>query len=147
MSQCERSRLVNAYHDCELSDSERLMMAAHLSDCPLCAQDLKQLRQVSRLLTEAHRPRLTADTMKRLHEGVGRAREHMVMRTAEMLTAAAATVLVVCTAWLWQVSGSVESTPVAPWEDTAQTLTADSASDLSPELQVAWELAQEGPHD
>jgi anti-sigma factor RsiW len=145
MTKCEHSRSVSAYHDDELPEAQRQFMASHISECLLCAYELKQLRSLSRLLTEANRPQLTAGAMKQMHQSVGKAREHLVMRTAEMLTAAAATILIICTAWIWQGGDVSESVPPVPsaWETVAVTQKVDAVSELPPQLQFAQWLADD----
>ena len=151
MPTCEHSLKVGAFHDGELSGEERRAFQAHLPACPACALDLKQLEALSRGLAGMRIPQAPPGLAERLYGTVGAARERVIIRMAEVLTAAAAAVLVVCGGLLWRDLGAggayVAAAP--PWERAAVTLSVEpSASE--PHQIAQWiveDLSSENGHD
>lgn len=152
MDSCEQTRQVNAYHDGELSPEDARPFEAHLAQCAACARELERLRGVSRFLAGARMPGVPAEVIERLHENLAVVRERVVVRMAEMLTAAAALVLITCAAWVWHGLGETESqaaAAVSAWERVAVTLRVETS--VSEPQQVAqWivqDLSRENGHD
>jgi anti-sigma factor RsiW len=130
---CERTARVGAYHDGELTAEEARQMEEHLRICPVCAQELEQLRSLSRFLAAAPTARIAPDAVERLHARVGVVRESVVIRLASALTAVAAAVLAVCTVWLWQAAGTYPETysdQSLAWEDAARGQEFVAADDV-----------------
>lgn len=138
MSDCKHSRFLSAYHDGELPSEECRRLEDHLRECPACARELERLKSLSRLFAAAPMPEMPADALERVHRRVAAARNGVVMRMAEVFTAAAAAVLVACVGWLWQVSrmSEAQAQPVEPWERTAITLRTELPAGAGTELQV-----------
>ena len=149
---CNFSGVVDAYHDGELSPAERERFERHLGQCAACAEELASLRAISRRLAEAPLPAMPPGLLERLRREAparsGRRREdRAVLRIAEVLTAAAAAVLIAGTFGLLRPSSQpappTARGPVAEWEQAAVTLqlddpaaAADSRQD--PTQLVAW---------
>jgi anti-sigma factor RsiW len=152
MCSAKNGRQVNAYHDGALPPEDARRLEAHLAQCPVCAQELKELRSLSRFLRDARLPDVPDKVVKRLHGTVAfssTAREDVVVTLAMRLTAAAAAILIVCAAWIWGVSRASEPHAAAnTWELAAVTLRAYTTTDTQ---QIAeWivdDLSLENSHD
>jgi anti-sigma factor RsiW len=122
-SSCKQTARVGAYHDGELPAEEARRMQDHVGVCAACAEELEQLRKLSRFLASAPMPQIAPDALERLHGGVGMVRESVIIRLAGALTAVAACVLAVCTIWLWRVSATSPGTysdRSLAWENAAR---------------------------
>jgi len=130
------------YHDGELPGEERVVFEAHLASCPACARELEELRALSRRLGALERPAAPPALLKRLHRTSGALRERLVLRTAEWLAAAAAAVLLMTCAWLWQGIGQDGSRTAVPasWELAAIGIRPDAAISENHEL-AQWIVA------
>lgn len=153
MSACEHSRQVSAYYDGELPPEERARVEEHIRQCPICAKELDQLRQISRLLGAARIPDLPADLPPRLRGAAPSAADRWLVRTAEALTAVAAAVLVASGLWLWRTSATqaTRNDPFSTWEETAVTLGMRPPSDEDREIRLAqWiveDLSRNSAHE
>ena len=99
MEPCERSNDVNAYHDHVLPDERRIALEGHLQSCASCARELESLRRLSRLFAAG----MTAPEPVRvkLHD----LRETQSAVRFEMgLIGMAASILIICGAWLMNVT-------------------------------------------
>ena len=154
---CPFQPQLDAYHDGELASDARLRVERHLATCPACATDLADLRELSTgITTAADRPApITSAESHRLHDAVDHAEDDApyslpFLRTAGLLTALAASVLIVCGVWLLDTVGHVTtnpggvvagSTPVvrigADWEYLAMTGHADPSPDLYDNSQMS----------
>ena len=153
MPSCEHNGKISAYHDGELPMEECRDLEEHIRSCPACAQELEQLGSVSRLFAAAEMPEMPSDVVERLHSRIGSVREVLVLRMAERLMTAAATLLVVCTVWLWQ-TGKVQdfgTERLEDWEIAAVSARADAPAEASAEEMLAqWmasDLARENGSD
>lgn len=153
MSACKHSRQLNAYYDGELAPEERSVIEEHVRQCPSCARELEQLRGLSRLFAAAQIPEIPADALQRLHSGVRRVSESVVVGTAGMLTAAAAAVLLVCSLWLGQMRATQETSEgwTETWETAALTPRLEVPSSTDGQMRLAqWivaDLSRENGHD
>jgi len=150
MSECEYARRLSAYHDGEVSETERVALEAHLQGCPACAAELNRLRRLSHVLATAPRPEMPAKALARLH----RAADDMAMadlgRMAKTLMAIAASILLVCALWLWRSRAAGEATePIPTWETaaTAQEGTLATASDEQLARWIVHDLERKNGHD
>jgi hypothetical protein len=100
----------------------------------MCAQELRELRDMRRLFIETGIPAIAADAMQRLHDGVLIVREQGVLRIARVLTAAAACILVAGCGWLLYLR-QPGPTSIAAWEGSAIML--DAAPTRQSELRAA----------
>jgi anti-sigma factor RsiW len=140
MSHCEFESKLEAWHDGELEPREALLMTEHLKGCPRCAAALASIRQISALFAAMRRQEKpdAAETV-RLHEAVDREMDSRsplqqvdpaFWRAAAVLSGLAASVLIVASAWLWDLPrGHVQQGPMLasspPWEEVAVTLRPD----------------------
>ena len=151
MTACKHTYEVGAYHDGELPPEAARRLEAHLAQCAVCAQELRELRSLSRVLKDAPLPDPPAKVIERLHQTVAATGEAAVITLVERLTAAAAAILIaVCAAWMWSVfKGSESSAATAnSWQWTAVTLHAETPSD--PQQIAQWivdDLSSGRKHD
>ena len=153
MSSCEHSRKMSAYHDGQIPAGERRDLEEHMRECSSCAQELEQLRSLSRLFAAAEMPEMSSDALERLHSSVGSVREVFVLRTAQRLMAAAAMLVVVCAGWFWQTARVQDSGTEAleGWEIAAVSPQMEAPAEASAEETLAqWivsDLAWENGSD
>ena len=121
MDSCENIQRIGAYHDGEMSAAEAEALEAHLSHCLACRKELDRLRAMSRWLSSAGGAEVSDAALARLRRSLQPGRDRAGLRMAKALTAAAAAVLIVCSALLWQRSQAAPASagPPAPWERRA----------------------------
>lgn len=136
MESCENQRQLSAYHDGELSAALSAELENHLRQCPACREELRQLRKMSAWLASAIDEQAPTEAMARWKRSAQPARDRAVLRMTEMLSAAAAAILLVCSTMLWQhyskPAGSAGRT--AAWESVAARTTSGPAVALAGEL-------------
>ncbi len=150
MSGCEHIRSISAYHDGELPPDDARRLEAHLAQCAACAQELKELRGLSRALKNAPLPDAPPGVVERLRAPAAAAREAAVITLAKRLIAAAAAILILCAAWLWGIfdQGKPSATTAAAWERRAVTLRDETSSDTQRVAQwIVDSLSLENRHD
>jgi anti-sigma factor RsiW len=126
MSDCDL-QLLSAYIDGELLPADRDHLEAHLRNCPDCARELDQLRDISGSLRAYDFQELDARELSRVHQAIDQAADQPILRIGLALSAIAASILVVGSAWLVELPSrsTIASTPAlssAPWEQMAMTL-------------------------
>ena len=139
-----RSRL-DAYHDGELDADAQEQFQSHLMACAACAAELRQMQRVSGLFNEMADEPMSGAAVARVHDAVDAVEDEPSLgigRIAAVLTALAASVLIVGSAWLWDapgrpvrsplVAGRIVPTPA--WERVAMTLRTD------PLARTPWEV-------
>ncbi len=153
MAACEHNRRLNAYHDGELPREECIFLEEHLRQCPSCARELEQLRRLSGLFTAAEMPEMPSHALGRVHGGVRSVREVSMLRLAQRLMTAAATLLVLCAVLFWQTAGFQIPRTEAPerWEIAAVSPQAEARAEVSDEellgQWIVWDLARENGSD
>lgn len=139
MSVCE-PQLLSAYLDDELSSQDRDRIEQHLAVCEACSAELASLRASAALVRRHSFDDLKPLELERLHQAIRReSSEQSVFRLGMVLSAMAASVLIICSAWLMDAPGStagpgptyvrIES---PQWERVATTLRLDP-------LPMEWE--------
>jgi anti-sigma factor RsiW len=138
---CEKSNLIHAYHDGELSAADRAEVEAHLAVCAECGQLLEELRELSHALAVVDLPTVPRSAMNRMHGAwwaAKPAQERGVRRLAGFLTAAAAAVLVVVPLTSQNVAVEQPIVPTRSFEIMALVPPPGPRDDMSGELmQVA----------
>jgi anti-sigma factor RsiW len=131
----EVSGRLSAYLDGEVSDGERRVIEAHLADCGICEEILRQLRAVSTLVRDSAMGRLgrteaEAAFVRQLHERVDALARRGVERFAWGLSAAAACIAIVCGVQLMRpvTPSTVTAAAPAAWEGTAVRLNGTNTS-------------------
>jgi anti-sigma factor RsiW len=123
MASCENGRQLSAYHDGELPAADAADLERHLARCDTCAAELMKLRAMSRLLSAAIEVRqVPPEAMARWRRSVRPGRDRVILRMTEMLSAAAAAILLVCSTMLWQQWNTAvrpARQPSASWESVA----------------------------
>jgi anti-sigma factor RsiW len=147
---CEHTPQIHAYYDGQLSPEAVEQVQAHLQSCPVCAAEYEALNQVSNLFSDESLPEMTPLMLAQVHQRVDQrmnARlEHGVMRLAQWLSAAAATILVVSSLQLafMQNSANADATPNLALQMTTAMLSQDAlmGETVSEEQSVAaWIVA------
>ena len=121
-------------------------MEEHLRSCPSCARELEQLRGLSRLFGAAEMPEISADALQCVHSGVRRVSERVVVRTAAMLTAAAAAVLLVCSIWLGQPGATYQDWEIAALGPPSQ-VPSSADRDMLLTQWIVEDLSLENGHE
>ena len=156
MAECRFQLRLDAYHDGELDAAERGRVEAHLATCATCAAELAEIRALSaRIGAAAAVGAIDADEARGMHEAVRREsravrdeRERSIplVRTAGMLSALAASLLIISGVWLMELRpgsrgprpGPIARTEIQPeWERVAMTLRADPRPELLDESRFA----------
>ncbi|HEY7089766.1 MAG TPA: zf-HC2 domain-containing protein [Tepidisphaeraceae bacterium] len=151
MSVCEcEPKVLSAYLDGELSPMLRERVEAHVRGCPTCAAELAKLRETIVALKEYPFPTLSTRALANIHDAVDDASaEQPVWRLGLTVGALAASILIICSVWLWDltrtpavtttggVSTQVVVAPPASWERVAITLRVDPLpQELTPDDNV-----------
>jgi anti-sigma factor RsiW len=145
MSDCEYRSRLDAFHDGELDPLAHEQFERHLEACPACAAQVRELRRVARLFDALADEPMSASALARVHHAVDQVEDEPplgILRIAAVLTALAASVLVIGSAWLWEAPGAgarphvvvYHPQPSAAWERVALTLEPDRLP------RTAWEV-------
>jgi len=129
MNECEYTGRIAAYRDGEVPPGERRAIEEHLTQCEACARELAQLERLGRMLGDACAGP-EAGVLARVSAEVLAARERVIVRLANVLTAAAALVFVACTTWVSVAADGdeVSVTPASAWEVAAVTGTDETSA-------------------
>ncbi len=147
MSECPYESRLSAFHDHELDGPMAEKLQSHLDACPTCNEQLQGIRAVSRLLHEAPSARMSQMGVARLHATAdAAARKRDVFPMFKMLSAVAASILVIAGAWLVEMPGQTRGgsasvsplTPTLPWERTAMGYRVEVQQGVVPETDVAY---------
>ena len=150
MIECRQMQRVSAYYDGELSEPSRGELEEHLRECPVCAAELSRLRKLSGLLCSAGRPEMPSQALERLHRSVDLLPQVGLWRTAAVFAGVAASILLVCGAWLWRISSAGEPADQIPLWETAAVAPQDLSAAASQEQLAQWvvqDLSWKNGHD
>jgi hypothetical protein len=142
MLDCQFKSRLSAYHDAELSAAEIEAVNEHLPTCETCLAELATMRDVSSALGSYQAEEISQIELARLHRAIDRVDDRGLLRLAGMLSAVAASVLIICMAWMSQSTspndgwsqGSTQK-PIADWEKLAmggQIESPNMPHDLTP---------------
>ena len=146
MHDCQFKTRLSAYHDAELSAADIEAVNEHLPTCATCSAELAALRDVSSALSTYEPGQISQIELARLHRAIDRADDRGLLRLAGMLATVAASVLIICMAWMSQTP---TSSPVANphagqrvqgWENLALGGQPETPG-------VPDDLSTSGPHD
>jgi len=140
MTDCGYQEWLSPYHDGELAPARRRELEPHVAACNRCAEELRRLRALSRVLADAERPAAPAGMMERLHAAVDAVAPGSIIALCRSVSLAAALLLVLCAALL--LSGRLpalepDAQPAA-WEVAAVALDPDLAPGGAEELTTLW---------
>jgi hypothetical protein len=133
MSECD-AQVLSAYVDGELDAAGRERVEQHIASCAACAEEIRSLRETSRLLTSYPFADIDRDELARAHDVIDAAVDQPVWRLGFTLGALAASVLIVSCAWLMELpkaspaenpSPQIATNPQPQWERMATTLKAE----------------------
>jgi len=143
MVSCDHFIAVSAYIDGELEPDEADALQSHLQQCPACRQELARLQAIAEWLLAAPVPEMPAGVALRLRRHATPVRDRAVLRTAKALTAAAAAVLITCSALLWRErTAAAPPQPSVAWESVAVMPAAQVPAEPALEEDVDVELAR-----
>ena len=144
MPVCEFQPLLDAFHDGELDGRVSGRLARHVPRCRECDAELREMRRLSKLLGDMRPAGITPVQRKRLHESLDERASEPILRIVKFISAAAASILIVAGAWLWELPRPAQSlvqtpaTVVTPeWQHVAMTLQVDPPPDAFPETRFA----------
>jgi anti-sigma factor RsiW len=144
----EVSGRLNAYLDGEVTAGERKVIEAHLAECGICEEILRQLRAVSVLVRDSAMGRLgrseaEAAFMKQLHDRVDALARRGAERFAWGLSAAAACLAIVGALQLMRPATASTVTAAAPaaWEGTAVRLNGTATAEDATPATTSGDLA------
>jgi anti-sigma factor RsiW len=144
MSDCPLHPQLNAYHDGELDGESASRVSEHVRQCNICRDELAAMEGMTRLFAAKPEARMLPLELSRLHQhlersAISRPAESEFLRTAGMLSALAASILVISAVWLAEfpsrhaatlspgvavvpAADSNGATAIPDWERTALTL-------------------------
>ena len=146
MRDCQFKSRLSAYHDAELSAAEIEAVNEHLPTCEACSAELATIREVAAALASYQPEEISQIELARLHRAIDRVDDRGLLRLAGMLSAVAASVLIICMAWMSQ---SPTSAPIVQRPD-AQRVPAweNLAMGGQPETRgLPNDLTSDGPRD
>jgi anti-sigma factor RsiW len=150
---CDYRVCLDAFQDGELEEAAAREVERHLESCPACAEEMAEIREVSRSFGPMARDMMSRAALARAHAAAEAAASELASplpRVAGLLTGLAASVLVVVSAWLWEAPvvrvqpPQVEvasSAPAAEWERVAMTLDAAPSAGEAPDVTPRPTLA------
>jgi len=147
MSDCEYRSRLDAFFDGELDPPDTERIERHVESCADCAAELREMRQVGRMFDALADEPMSDAALSRVHQAVDRTELDSdgplsIWRVALVLTALAASVVVIGSVWMREVPGSGTrppavyvrgSSPAAAWEQIATSL------DPTPLPQTQWD--------
>ena len=125
MPECPFNSILQAYHDGQTSAERTREAERHVATCAACAAELARLRDLSALFHGARPEPIRPGELARLHEVVDEAadgQDRRVLRLAVGLSAVAASILIISTAWLY------DGPPGRPGHTTVSTSSGSNAS-------------------
>jgi len=150
---CPTEQKLSAYHDGELSTDDRAELARHLAWCEACVRRLRQLRQMSGLMTSLAPEGLSQIAWHRLHAKLDEVIERGLIRWAWEVSGIAAAILLISSVCLMRMSdprdatSNVAASPAAnvtaivpPWVN-AQASVDPVLSEPATTAAQAWYLA------
>lgn len=138
---CQWSARLGAFHDGELSAHESTLVRAHLEGCAECAAEVTELRRIGEALASAYSPPLAASAARAMAVRAF-ASDALLVRTARILTACAALMLVVFS--VFALSAPSQGPPVRDLEVETAAVSLDEPGELAvePDYEFAsWILA------
>ena len=147
MHDCQFKTRLSAYHDAELTAADIEAVNEHLPTCETCSAELATIRDVSSALAAYEPDPISQIELARLHRAIDRVDDGNVIRLAGKLAAVAASVLIICMAWMSQ---SPVGSPVAqhPDQQACPSDWTDLAMGAPPEAPgVPTDLTSGAPHD
>jgi anti-sigma factor RsiW len=145
---CDQTAQIHAYHDGDLSPTERAAVETHLRSCDSCRELLSDLQHISRLMASAALVEMPPRAINRMYGAwwaSAQARDRGVRRLAGWLTAAAAAVLVLVPLYSPYSPSRPAEFEAGSWQETIAFIPpAGPRDDANAELiQVAQWIAND----
>jgi len=130
---CPFQSRLSAYHDGELDAATAAQVEAHLPACDACRAELEEIAELSALANQIGAEGISQSALKNIHRSLDAEQRLSILRVAGVLTALAASVLIVGLVWLREIptSHSMPSQIVVPtrdsqaWENVALNFQVD----------------------
>jgi anti-sigma factor RsiW len=149
MADCAYKSCLEPYHDGELAAERSREFERHLTGCEECSVELRQARELSKLLISARPHEIEPRELSSIHDAVDEIANRSILRFAMGLSAIAASILIVSAAWLYdgvpartQIVQDSQPTEQA-WERWASTGQIDLPARVQPETAMAQQKAIE----
>ena len=142
MKNCGYEKLIGPYHDGELDEKDSLVVERHTVRCAACSARVESLRRFSRALSEMPAPQLSDEARERFHLALKGVKERVIARFAALNAAAAAAILIICSALLIGEFRTDQYLEPAEWESAAVTLGREAGGNGG-EFQLAQWLIDE----
>ena len=113
MNKCESTIQIEAYHDNQLSDTDRAQVELHLAECMPCAEELSMLRRLSTKFAALPPIRLSQMALHRMHNNIDQMMDRSMLRFARMMTGIAALLLIGCCGWMMVANGQSQGGAIA----------------------------------
>lgn len=157
MSDCPHKLKLQASHDGELAPGDALALHRHVLECPECAAELAEFRELSEWLSQRRPAEILPLELARIHRAVERSEDRGFLRLAVGMSGIAASILIVSAAWLHDgPRPATVVSEVAPhqqsWEYLATTGRVQQVPQGVPETGVAeadtakWMVTSLGGH-
>jgi anti-sigma factor RsiW len=143
MADCAFNLEIQAYHDGELPAERRSTVEEHLAGCPACAAELAELKNLSAVFAAEPVAELSQIALHRLHRKIDNEMDRGLIRFGWSLSAVAASILLVASAWLVKVDGSAQAASASPTPDEPPWVSVSLAASHDPVLRDASTPAEQ----
>jgi anti-sigma factor RsiW len=127
MVDCAYKSSLEPYHDGELDPERSRAFERHLHECAACSHELQKMHELCGLLMSARPREIEPGELARIHDAVEDVANRSIFRFAVGLSAVAASILIISSAWLYDGPApgrfSVKDSRPSPqaWETWAST--------------------------
>lgn len=101
MSQCTYQTSLESYYDGQARPELARQIESHLPTCAACSTELGRMAELSELLGAGRPEGIRPGELARLHEAVEAFEDRGILRLVVGLSAIAASILIISTAWLY----------------------------------------------
>lgn len=129
MSECSHQTSLESFYDGQAGPQVAREIERHLPTCAACAGELERMAQLSQLLGTIRPEPIRADELSRLHQAVDGVEDRSVLRLVAGLSAIAASILIISSAWLYDGPRPANLTVVAARQQTWEQLASSGRAD------------------
>jgi anti-sigma factor RsiW len=142
---CPGEQELSAYHDGELPQERRAIVAEHLPSCAPCREVIARWTAISQLFNEAPHQRLSGIARERVRRSAMRSADSGILRLAWTMSGLAASVMVVGSLWLTHLNDNLNAdTALAsppPWVGVAYARDTNQSQHEPATPAAEWYLA------
>lgn len=140
---CPSDQFLHRFYDAELPPEDLLVVQAHLAECPVCADKVRQFEVIGNMIRQAYPGELTTQTSIRWCHALMDFQERSIRKLAGWMTAAATVVLAVSLYTATQTQAQSVWSDVSDWEAAAVGIDVESAS---PDIATAQWIVTDLSH-